>query len=184
MSTSNPDGIHHAPSHTEPVFNPDTFRQIVKWASKHVNVLEVDAVAGVGHSGLTVASAIAYETGKSLIAVRKHDDESYVHSSMRLNAWNDHMSRFGSYVIVDDLVSSGRSAFTVISEIIKADISKSLVPKALLLYNTSRDVTEWEVMSPYDVRVMDERMPDNDHPNFIEAKRLLKIAPVKIIAMK
>ena len=182
--TSTVTGIRHAPSHTEPLFNPDTFRLIVKWASKIVKELGVDAVAGCGHSGIPAAAAIAYETGTSMIAVRKHDDESYAHSNMRLNAWNEHVSKFGSYVIVDDLVSSGRTIFTVISELIKADISTELVPTALLLYNTSRDLTEWDVSSPYDVRIMDERMPDSAHVHFHEAKRLLRVNPVKIVGMK
>lgn len=89
--------------------------------SSIINVLsehEFDAVAFRGISGALVAPIIAYEMGKTVLAVRKltRKDNDHCHSHHKVEG--DIAAR--RYVVIDDCISSGNTLREILAEIAKA----------------------------------------------------------------
>lgn len=124
------------PGHTEPLFRPEHMRLVVDWTVKHFLATKAEAIAGCGQSGLLVASTVSYLTGKKLIAVRK-SGEPTVACSRTISAYSDTV--IPSYVIVDDMISSGGTQCRVMNEIYEhqreVDASVNPLPVVILLYN-------------------------------------------------
>ncbi len=105
------------PSHTEGVFDPDTFPVIVEWIVAKVRADGYEALAGSGHSGLVAAAAAAYALRIPMIAVRKNDERPKG-DSFRVNAVLPH--RPLRYAIVDDFVAGGETCDRIQSEVERA----------------------------------------------------------------
>lgn len=124
----------NTPSHTQSAFIPETFQQIVRWATAKVVEHKVDAIAACGHSGLLVAGGIALQTGLPIIAIRKAS-EVPVADHLRVNTNDgDEESKYSRWAFVDDCISSGSTLLHVIKEIDKAEIATNLFPVASILY--------------------------------------------------
>lgn len=107
-------------SYIEPFLIPGELRKhirMAKTALKHWEP-EYDAIAFRGMSGALIAPPVARELNKSLIMVRKPGEDS--HSPFDVEG--DHRAR--RYIIVDDFISSGRTAYTILRAI------KKFSPKA------------------------------------------------------
>lgn len=93
-------------SHTcylNPVFNE--LPEIAKYVAKIMDEVKADIVVGRGLSGSLVAAAVNALYGKKYAVVRK-DDEN--HSSYEVeSSGND--NKHGDYIIVDDLICTGRT---------------------------------------------------------------------------
>jgi adenine/guanine phosphoribosyltransferase-like PRPP-binding protein len=104
-----------APDYTMKIFDPPRFRRVVEIVVPMVEKLkerhpDIGALAACGHSGVFLVGAVAYHTNLPILAVRKTRDS--VHDSSMVNGWIN----CESYLIIDDLIASGRT----IDRIIKA----------------------------------------------------------------
>lgn len=84
--------------------------------------LKFDAVAFRGHSGLLAGPMLADALDKPMLVVRKEAEKHDSHSSASVEA-SHHVDRFQrsfKYVIVDDLVGSGRTVRGIVESIEKA----------------------------------------------------------------
>lgn len=92
-------------------------RETVRWASKQLRPYNFDAIAFRGLSGALIAPAIAMRLNKTLIAVRKpieiSGNRDATHSPHLVEG--DRAAK--TYVIVDDLVSSGRTVLAIVRAI-------------------------------------------------------------------
>ncbi len=95
----------------DPVLDPATRRGIIDRVITQCHGLDFDAFACRGLSGMLVAPIVAMEMGKTLLVVRKKDEDN--HSSRMVEG--DIGAR--RYVIVDDLISSGATCRAIIEEI-------------------------------------------------------------------
>jgi orotate phosphoribosyltransferase len=98
--------IDHAPFHTRRVFYPTSFKVIVEWAAEKMRAHpEWQAIAGIGQSGLLLAGALGYQTGKPVIAVRKDGEPIVAGVSTEVSA----RLPYGDigYVFVEDFIASG-----------------------------------------------------------------------------
>lgn len=83
-----------------PASRRDTVRRVVRAIKK--SKIEFDAIAFRGMSGALIAPLVADKLDKSVILVRKKEDNT--HSSYKIETDNEKITR---YIIVDDLISSG-----------------------------------------------------------------------------
>lgn len=96
-------------SYLTAVLDPDQRRRTVDHVIRNLAGVEFDAIAFRGLSGSLIAPIVAMEMGKTLLAVRKGE---FSHSGRIVEG--DYNAR--TYVIVDDMISSGDT----IKEIVKA----------------------------------------------------------------
>jgi adenine/guanine phosphoribosyltransferase-like PRPP-binding protein len=126
------------PSYTRDVFSPETFPGIVDWVAAQVaagpsipGARRYGAIAGSGHSGVLVAAAVGYKLRLPVIAVRKvEEDGGFSHDGSDLNAC---LCGDESYVIVDDLISSGSTIQRIVRFMAKT--FPKAVPSLVLLYH-------------------------------------------------
>lgn len=84
----------------------------IAWLLGRLRKVDFDAIAVTGISGVTIGSMVAYAMNKELIVVRTpYDNET--HSPYRVEM----SGKAKSYVIVDDLTSSGRTLQRIYTEI-------------------------------------------------------------------
>lgn len=107
-----------SPSHTRKNFDPSEFKLLVETVVKKVRALmkahpEIEALAASGQSGLMLMGAVSYELELPQIAVRKVMDT--VHDFSMVNGWLG----CKGYLILDDLISSGRTCEHIVREISK-----------------------------------------------------------------
>lgn len=104
------------PPHTGKIFDLDSYQILVpKMVAKLRALQEVcpfDAIAGMGHSGTPLIGALSYLMDIPMILVRKIDGETP----------RDYRTANGAlackrYLIIDDLISSGRSIERIIGHI-------------------------------------------------------------------
>ena len=102
-----PVGKVWAPSHTEEIFNPRSFKVLVDKTCKAVvklrRKLKFQCLAATGNSGVLLAGAVSYKLGIPLLIVRKKGDDC--HDSLRVNGYRTNGQC--RYLIVDDLIASG-----------------------------------------------------------------------------
>lgn len=104
----------NAPYHTKPIFGEE-FQATVRRAARSLlearKSLDFNVLAATGNSGLPLIGALSYITGIPMAAVRKaHDgahDTAMVNGIMPLDM---------KYVIVDDLISSGRTIQNIVQK--------------------------------------------------------------------
>jgi orotate phosphoribosyltransferase len=116
--------------------DPDKRKIILDWLAKWVREIDADAIAFRGVSGALVAPCVADRTGKSLLVVRKPSSEEDRHSSLRVEGEMD----IHSYVIIDDLVSTGQTLNAIAGDIAEAcRAKKRRQPKlrGVILYRES-----------------------------------------------
>lgn len=102
-----------------PYIDMGVMRRLLPTALKALRTLEFDALACRGVSGLIAAPILALELNKNLLIVRKSDERSHHNSCYgdgRLVQGDKAAKR---YVIVDDFVSSGETAKTIVAEVAK-----------------------------------------------------------------
>lgn len=120
MLPSKPTGIVWAPSHTETIFSPGNFKELVKKTSKAVSKLKrrlkFQCLAATGNSGLLLAGAISYKLGMPLLIVRKPGDSC--HDTLKVNGYRTNGTC--RYLILDDLIASGDTVRRIVKEIDKA----------------------------------------------------------------
>jgi adenine/guanine phosphoribosyltransferase-like PRPP-binding protein len=99
-------------SHTSLVLNHKSRNKIIIKAVCNLRKIkdDFDAIACCGTSGLLVVPQIAELLDKNIIVVRKKDDNCY--SKFRIEGANTLR-----YIIVDDLICSGKTVKTIIKEI-------------------------------------------------------------------
>lgn len=125
-----------APAHYRSMFDIGHFQQVCAWAKNVLNTFpDIQAVAGCGHSGLPLASVLSHDLSLHLIAVRRKLD--YPTGDKRIVHTNSPMP-FSEYLIVDDLIDSGKTILHMIQQIHTCNITKYPLPAAILLTSTSR----------------------------------------------
>ena len=118
----------HASMHIAPYVDPKQLQERIDLAVSAIQLYEathettVEAIAFRGMSGALIASPVAVRLQKSLILVRKPNDGS--HSSYKVESCKVEPK---NYVILDDFVSSGKTANAIIKAI------KLVAPKAKYL---------------------------------------------------
>lgn len=118
----------HASMHIAPYVDPKQLQERIDFATKAIELYEathettVEAIAFRGMSGALVASPVAARLQKPLILVRKPNDNS--HSPLKVESCKIEPK---NYVILDDFVSSGKTANAIIKAI------KLVAPKAKYL---------------------------------------------------
>lgn len=127
---------NHTPTHTRKIFNPPTFQSVCEWAiDQIIDLGNIEAIAACGHSGLPLAGALSYALGLHLIAVRRQGDMP-IGDKRIINTSNG--TPYQRYVIVDDLVHSGKTMMHMIQQIHNLDIAQPVLPTAILLYEQYR----------------------------------------------
>jgi adenine/guanine phosphoribosyltransferase-like PRPP-binding protein len=114
------------PSYEEELYNPES---LVRVADRIIALItrdypDTDGVAACGISGIAVAAVVSAISGIPLITVRKESDQC--NTEIRVQG-PDHDVK--SYVIVDDLVSSGRTVRHIVNNL------AFMSCKALFLYH-------------------------------------------------
>lgn len=148
MSMDPNEGFFH-PGYEEAVFRPDKFKKLVKQMAEGLdrlkNITPFQALAASGQSGFMLIGALSYEIGVPIITVRKTNEEATTMERVSGYLGAD------SYVIVDDLIGSGRTIKHIVDSIehrrIKIngdeynrmwkvkDVAGKLKPAAIVLYN-------------------------------------------------
>ena len=93
---------------------------------------EINAIAASGVSGITFAAAVAYKAKKSLIVVRKEKEKHYSHAEIMVEGGFDG----ARYLIVDDLISSGKTLAYIVQQIETTHEAECL---GYCLYNSTHD---------------------------------------------
>jgi adenine/guanine phosphoribosyltransferase-like PRPP-binding protein len=96
--------------------------------------LQIDAIACCGVSGITIAAPVAIRLKKQLIIVRKQEENS--HASFKVEGLIK--GKVFSYLIVDDLIESGRTCRNIISNI--SESNRFGVCVGAFLYNSQKFV--------------------------------------------
>lgn len=139
------------------ILTPNTLERIVEDTyevlKRHKN--EFDAIAFRGMSGAMVAPQVAVKLKKSLLMVRKGED---CHSYSAVEGEFD----IKSYVIVDDLVDTGKTIQTIINSIKSAITGPGRIKSegkgpnciGMVFYNDhpenyTREQTRWQKMQEY-----------------------------------
>lgn len=111
----------YVPSYERRPLCPVQRRPLVERACKAVKKLIVQqplgscALAAKGMSGIPLASMVAYELGLGLIYVRaegEHSERNYESSG----GWHSQLHEYDYFVIVDDLVASGKTVKGIVAE--------------------------------------------------------------------
>lgn len=97
--------------HLERGLDPDLRRQTVEDVIRILRPLDFDAIAFRGLSGALIAPTVAMLMGKTLLAVRKPEEQRHSYRMVE----GDYAAR--RYVIIDDMVSSGDTLRAIWSEI-------------------------------------------------------------------
>jgi hypoxanthine phosphoribosyltransferase len=149
-----PEGRLWAPSHTQQVFDPESFKALVKNTSKALGILKkklkFNCLAATGNSGNLLAGALSYKLGLPLLIVRKNND--HCHDDLKVNGFRpDEVVR---YLIIDDLVSSGNTVRRIMDQIKaagereRAEVSyeNSPIPECvgILLYDSHQAPWAWD----------------------------------------
>lgn len=127
----------YGPNYTDAIFKPELFQESVPKMGDFLKrlhaVIPFDAIAGTGLSSFPLLGALGYTLNIPIIAVRKDDNETN-HSGRRSTG-----AMAKRYVIVDDLISSGRTVANVIQKIYKQskndDTQVRPICVAVVLYN-------------------------------------------------
>jgi hypoxanthine phosphoribosyltransferase len=108
-------------SYLNEIFNKD-FINIINSLVKTIkqSKIEFDAIAFTGQSGAMVATVLCYKLKKLPLLIRKTTDNA--HSDYKLEGPLDSFK----YIIVDDMISSGRTIADIISEIVKSTQNSNL----------------------------------------------------------
>jgi adenine/guanine phosphoribosyltransferase-like PRPP-binding protein len=127
------DIVVNAPEHTRDVFVTPSFRRIVDIVTRKLKEVDklhrFDAIAGCGNSGLPLLGALSYRLGIPMITVRKAGEKTVAVNQTVTGAID-----VKSYVLVDDLISSGGTIKRMVKEIADAGIAN---PVAIILYHQS-----------------------------------------------
>lgn len=95
--------------------------------------IKFDSIAFTGMSGALIAPLVAYKLKKNLVMVRKPSDEN--HSNMTVEAEN-----VGNrYIIIDDLIFSGKTIINLVKTMDKNPQFDIMVPVAVFTYRTPED---------------------------------------------
>jgi orotate phosphoribosyltransferase len=107
------DGHISAPDYTLPVFKDltKTTRDMARLIRQ--SGVKFDAIAGCGFSGLLLTGSLAALLSKHTIAVRKNPERTFRYEDMMAQG----AVGAARYIIVDDLISSGRTVCHMIHEI-------------------------------------------------------------------
>jgi hypothetical protein len=105
-----------SPSHTRPVFNPESFLDVVDKAAEKIEKIrvlypEIEALAACGNSGVLLVGALAARLKMPVLVVRKKKDTN---NDDRLV--NGYIGAKG-YLIIDDVIDSGATVRHIITEI-------------------------------------------------------------------
>lgn len=121
-------------SYLGPVLSPKGFRDVVRDTVRALRPLSAsfDAVAFRGMSGAFVGPAAAALMGKNPLLVRKQEPG---HSKWEVEGWGD----VKSYVIIDDLIETGRTVETVVGLVEKGRPGARCAGVAL--YNTGFSIS-------------------------------------------
>lgn len=98
-----------ASGHIKPFIVPSDLINCVRLAVKALKHHNYDALAFRGMSGALIAAPLCVRTKKPMVMVRKPNDV-YGHSSYRVEG----PTNIKNYIIVDDFVSSGKTANAII----------------------------------------------------------------------
>lgn len=124
------------------VYQPDTLSAIVNKMSVQMiklrKDLKFDAIAFSGFSGSSVAFPVSIQTGIPLLAVRKDADDSHHKSGYGVLEGAIHSK---TYVILDDLISSGSTVERIISRI--EEYNPAAQCKGIVLWNKDRKDYIW-----------------------------------------
>lgn len=121
-----------APDYLEAPFTPRLREYMIKALIKAIKSKfpKVSAIAARGNSGIPLASIIAHKLQLPLIAVRKNESR---HDTRTMTGYVGE----GTYVIVDDLISSGETIRAIL-DTVKQNSAK-LTCVGIFLYDSSRD---------------------------------------------
>jgi len=95
----------YASGHFAHVLDASKIQQVVLNAVSQLSALDFDTVAFIGLSGAVVAPIIAYELEKELLMIRKQGGQDKSNSGQ----WIEGHHTAKRVVVVDDLISSGRT---------------------------------------------------------------------------
>lgn len=107
-----------ANAHMRPVLTPDSLREKIRLAQAALQGYDFDTIAFRGMSGAFLGPAIATAMNKQMILVRKPNDTSAsVPMDNRLMVEGNNEAK--KYVIVDDVVSTGKTKIAIIEAVSK-----------------------------------------------------------------
>jgi len=101
-------------SYLEDVVDPDRLQGTIDYIISNLHGYNYDAIAFRGLSGMLVAPIVALKLHKTILAVRKSDEDN--HSGRMVEG--DYNAR--RYVIIDDIVSSGQTVRDIVELVAKA----------------------------------------------------------------
>jgi len=116
-------------SYLNSVFDKRSNAAAIKFICRALELVDCDAIAFTGMSGALMAPKIAELTGKKLVMVRKSGDDS--HSSFRVEATT---TKVYKYVIIDDLIFSGRTVNHIIKTLKESSNFQLAKCQAIIMY--------------------------------------------------
>lgn len=149
--------IYHS-AYFAAILNPTKLKKVVKQLSDNIKEFQkthrVDAIAIRGMSGALIGGIISNKLGIPLMCVRKGKS----HSDFKVETYLTEYKPQINYIIIDDLICSGRTITAIIQEVkkefknineenVKDDVkSMKPVPVGIFLYNDSPEsFTRWMV---------------------------------------
>jgi len=131
------------PGHTRALFEPKRLNVVVEYLVDQIKRLGgIEAIACCGFSGIIPASIVANRLGIDIIAIRKQSEESRANGDG--DRCNTHPGRpvYKRWVIVDDLISSGRTMRWIIRQVKDHNITTRTMPTAIILH-AEDERTRW-----------------------------------------
>lgn len=157
------DGYQHeyhrvsAPGHTGAVFDRFKFDNLLRRAIDQLDAIwkatpgGIQCLVGCGNSGIPLVTALSLQTQIPFATVRKKNDPSY--DSRVVTGW---LGR-GKYLIVDDLISSGRTMHQIV-EHVHYDSMGSLKPAGIMLYGTYENRRD-----TYQISYLSRNLPEHSY---------------------
>ena len=97
-------------------------------AVKALKQIDFDTIVVRGVSGLIIGPIVAYIMGKKLCVIRKKEENSHAHHDV------EYETVIGRYVILDDLMASGKTVEVILKEIGQTSASIGATWVGLYLY--------------------------------------------------
>ena len=128
----------------KPLFNANDLQDIARMLANEINEdkknFRIDGIAIRGVSGSVIGGILSYLTDLPIVIVRKKETKR--HSSLRVEYLDEDMRRKTyRYVIVDDLIASGKTVDIIVEDIGKEMRKKAILQKIYLYNDASRNTS-------------------------------------------
>lgn len=129
------------PSYETAEFDPDKLSATVSFINKVISgkFTKSKYIAVCGISGLIVAGAISIRSKRKIIAIRKENEDAHSSRCVEFNEIGLKPGDTIHYVIIDDLISSGKTVEYIYNSIKLCQTPFKFICDGIILYNSYRE---------------------------------------------